>query len=300
MCCCPAVGTILPHWTTDGNTSPPTPFPPASHNIPEGSPKDNVLASVAGTPAAREAIMDAQIPQTARIDRQTTQTNVIFDGQPQFEPIPGTHLQYAVNSPNPVLLYNGRYYEVDNGVWFESAAQTAHGRSAPTRPADVDLIPPGCPVYNVKYVYIYDVDPEWVDEGYTPGYLDDYIFGPTVVYGTGFYYRPGEAPIFSRVPGPGDSICGMIPGLAGPSDLTMAGTGSTGTSTGVWASASAQDSGLAAGGARWPFVPPYAGWNFNHRGFYGTTAILPETIISTTTISIGEDKASSTGMAMNG
>ena len=26
--------------------------------------------------------------------------------------------------------------------------------------------------------------------GYTPGYLNSYIYGPTVVYGTGFYYAP--------------------------------------------------------------------------------------------------------------
>jgi hypothetical protein len=30
--------------------------------IPPGSPKDNVLASVAGTDAARDAVMDAEIP----------------------------------------------------------------------------------------------------------------------------------------------------------------------------------------------------------------------------------------------
>ncbi len=26
--------------------------------------------------------------------------------------------------------------------------------------------------------------------GYTPGYLNSYVYGPTVVYGTGFYYSP--------------------------------------------------------------------------------------------------------------
>ena len=38
--------------------------------IPEGSEKDNVLASVPGTQAAREAVMDAQIPQTAKVERK--------------------------------------------------------------------------------------------------------------------------------------------------------------------------------------------------------------------------------------
>ena len=26
--------------------------------------------------------------------------------------------------------------------------------------------------------------------GYTPGYLNSYVYGPTVVYGTGYYYQP--------------------------------------------------------------------------------------------------------------
>src|SRR5258708_36156351 len=86
--------------------------------IPEGSPKDNVLASVAGTDAAREALMDAQIPQTAKVDRKKATTNVVYDGDPQFQNIKGTRLQYAVNTSSTVLLYEGRYYAVDNGVWF--------------------------------------------------------------------------------------------------------------------------------------------------------------------------------------
>ncbi len=42
--------------------------------IPPGSAKDNVLASVAGTDAARDAVMDAEIPQTAKVDRNTATT----------------------------------------------------------------------------------------------------------------------------------------------------------------------------------------------------------------------------------
>jgi uncharacterized membrane protein YgcG len=42
----------------------------------------------------------------------------------------------------------------------------------------------------MKYVDIYDVTPDYVYMGYTPGYLNAYVYGPTVVYGTGYYYRP--------------------------------------------------------------------------------------------------------------
>ena len=171
-------------------------LPPDFAKIPEGSPKDNVLASVAGTQAAREAILDAQIPQTARVDRRNTQTSVSYDGKPQFDNIPGTQMQYAVNSPQSVIQYKGRYYCVDNGVWFESGSPDGPWQVSTARPDEVDLIPPGCPVYNVKYVYIYDTDPDWVYMGYTPGYLNNYIYGPTVVYGTGFYYTPWRGHFF--------------------------------------------------------------------------------------------------------
>jgi hypothetical protein len=158
--------------------------------IPEGSPKDNVLASVAGTPAAREAVMDAQIPQTAKVDRNTATTTVNYNGDPKFAPLEGTDMEYATNTSSSVLLDNGVYYSVDNGVWFQSPNPTGPWTVCTQRPEEVDRIPPSSPLYNVKYVNVYDVTPDYVYEGYTPGYLNTYIYGPTVVYGTGFYYNP--------------------------------------------------------------------------------------------------------------
>ncbi|HWB25738.1 MAG TPA: hypothetical protein VG738_09675 [Chitinophagaceae bacterium] len=158
--------------------------------IPEGSPKDDVLANVSGTQAARDAVMDAQIPQTAKVDRHNAQADITYDGQPDFDDISGTDMQYAVNTQSPVIRYRGTYYCVDKGVWFESFSPNGPWTVCIERPSEVDIIPPTCPVYNVKYVYIYDVTPDWVYTGYTPGYLNTFIYGGTVVYGTGFYYRP--------------------------------------------------------------------------------------------------------------
>ncbi len=158
--------------------------------IPEGSAKDNVLANVAGTPAAREAIMDAQIPQTAKVDRKKAKATVTYDGTPQFENIKGTNMQYGVNTQSSVVAYKGSYYCVENGVWFEAPTATGPWSVATQRPDEVDIIPPSYPVYNMKYVYIYDVSPDWVYMGYTPGYLNAFIDGPTVVYGTGYNYNP--------------------------------------------------------------------------------------------------------------
>lgn len=158
--------------------------------IPEGSPKDNVLASVAGTEAAREAIMDAQIPQTAKVDRSSASTNVTYNGDPKFAPLQGTDMQYGTNTSSSVVLYNGIYFTVDNGVWFQGPSPSGPWTVSTERPDEVDRIPPNSPLYNIKYVYIYDVTPQYVYMGYTPGYLNTFIYGPTVVYGTGFYYDP--------------------------------------------------------------------------------------------------------------
>jgi hypothetical protein len=158
--------------------------------IPEGSPKDNVLASIAGTEAAKNALEEAEVPQTARVNRHSAQAEVIYDGQPEFEVIDGTDLAYATNTSASVIRWRGRYYSVDNGIWFESGAAMGPWAVSVSRPYVVALIPPRYPVYHMKYVYIYDVTPDYVWMGYTPGYLNTFIYGPTIVYGTGYYYRP--------------------------------------------------------------------------------------------------------------
>jgi hypothetical protein len=57
-------------------------------------------------------------------------------------------------------------------------------------PQAIYTLPPSCPDYNVSYVYVYDYYPEYVTCGYLPGYTGTYVYGPTIVYGTGYDY-PG-------------------------------------------------------------------------------------------------------------
>jgi len=158
--------------------------------IPENSEKGSVLANVAGTDASKEAVMDAQIPQTAKVDRKTVTTTVTYDGEPKFENIQGTKIDLAVNTSSTVMRSNGKYYAVENGVWFVSPNATGPWTVSDQRPTDVDSIPATSPAYNTKYVYIYDSTPDVVYVGYTPGYMGCYVYGPTVVYGTGYYYYP--------------------------------------------------------------------------------------------------------------
>lgn len=158
--------------------------------IPKGSPKDNVLASVAGTEEANDAVAEAQVPQTAKVERSKVREEIEYDGDPQFEAIDGTDMYYATNTAGSVIRWQNRYYSVDNGVWFESYNPAGPWVVSVRRPGAVALIPPRYPVYYMKYVDIYDVTPDYVYMGYTPGYLNAYVYGPTVVYGTGYYYRP--------------------------------------------------------------------------------------------------------------
>ena len=183
-------------WFRSGSLYGPWAYVPADRlpvdfsGIREGSAKQMVLAHVAGTRQAHEALLDAQVPQTARVDRHTASANVDYDGNPQFQGIEGTDMSYAVNTALPVLRHRNRYYLVESGVWFVSNSPHGPWAVATRRPASVAYLPPSVPVYNVKYVYIYDVTPDYVWMGYLPGYLGAYVYGPTVVYGTGYHYRP--------------------------------------------------------------------------------------------------------------
>jgi hypothetical protein len=170
----------------------PDKLPADFSNIPEGSEKDNVLASVAGTDAAEEAMIDAEIPQTAKVDRKTATVTVEYDGSPKFEPVKGTSLFLAENSNITILKEaSGNFFALDNGVWFTGPTANGPWSVATVRPADVENIPMQSAAYGAKFVHIYQVTPEYTIQGYTAGYLGSYIQGdPVIVFGTGFHYNP--------------------------------------------------------------------------------------------------------------
>jgi hypothetical protein len=160
--------------------------------IPQGDPKANVLASVPGTAAAQEASIENQIPETATINRQQGSLTVTYDGNPQFQPIPGTHLQNAANSATPVLeIASDHYMAVQDGVWFTSTSPLGPWVVATDVPPEVYSIPPSSPVHNVTYVRTYGYTPDVVYTGYTPGYYGTVVEpDDCVAYGTGWYYSP--------------------------------------------------------------------------------------------------------------
>ncbi len=113
-----------------------------------------------------------------------------YDGDPEFEKCTDSGVAYARNTDKAVLRIDGKYYCCHDAVWFVSSRPTGPWSVCDEVPAVVQDIPPDCPVYNVKYVYIYDTTPEVVYVGYTPGYVGSYPYGGVVVYGTGFWYHP--------------------------------------------------------------------------------------------------------------
>lgn len=166
-------------------------LPASFRDIPPGSDIGGLRASVAGTPEANDAVLDAQIPQTAAITRDQTTLEVDYDGEPRFESIAGTNVAYAVNTGTQVLEVDGSYYAVDNGVWFTAASATGPWSVADTVPErEIAEIPPSSPVYNTTYVHVYEATPDVVYVGYTPGYLWSFPYYGVPVYGTGWYYPP--------------------------------------------------------------------------------------------------------------
>ena len=167
-------------------------LPAAFAKIPESHPRGAVLASVPGTPQAKEALIDNSIPQTAEVSRTATTYQATYDGAPKFEPIEGTPLHHAANSPVPVIQVDAKtYYSLKDGVWFVANAPMAPWTVATTVPAVIYSIPPSSPLHYVTYVHVYSSTPQTVYVGYTPGYYGTVVApSSVVVYGTGYVYPP--------------------------------------------------------------------------------------------------------------
>jgi hypothetical protein len=164
--------------------------------IPADSSVADVLSSVPGTDEAREAVMMAQIPTLAVVNKADAgaAVKVSYQGAPQFKPIETTKLSYAVNTESKVIKVGDLYYLCFQGVWFMSRSANGPWETTTTVPASVYQIPPSSPVYNVTYVRIYESTPQTVTCGYTSGYMGTFVLGmaagAAIAYGTGYRYPP--------------------------------------------------------------------------------------------------------------
>jgi hypothetical protein len=168
--------------------------------IPADHPRANVLASVPGTRQADEAVLEASIPQTATISRTSAKADVQYIGEPQFEPIAGTNVSYAKNTPNDVLKVGDQYYLCLQGVWFRGATPNGPWSLADQIPKEIYSIPPSSPKYNTTFVNVYESTPETVTYGYSSGYTGVCVAFGVAMWGTGYYYPPyygmGMYPIY--------------------------------------------------------------------------------------------------------
>ncbi|MBS0319927.1 MAG: hypothetical protein JSR18_05250, partial [Proteobacteria bacterium] len=159
-----------------------TSLPPEFAQIPPSSPRGSVLASVPGTPQAQEALIQATIPTQGTLSRATAKLTVLYSGgDPKFEPIVGTPMFYAVNTPYSVIRVDNTFYAVYQGAWFKAPTPTGPWVLADSIPPVIYTIPPSSPLYNVTYVTVYNATPEYVTYGYTSGYTMSYVSGGVVV-----------------------------------------------------------------------------------------------------------------------
>jgi hypothetical protein len=160
--------------------------------IPLEHDRSRVLASVPGTDQAAEAVLIAQIPQTARVKKSEVKApEVNFGGDPQFQPIEKTTVQRAVNTDKDVFKVGDLYYMCYQGVWFVGKSATGPWEVAESVPEAIYQIPASSPSHHVTYVTIEDDDDdEWVTYAAAAGYTGMMVAWGCTVWGTGWYYPP--------------------------------------------------------------------------------------------------------------
>ena len=188
-------------WTFVANNGLPADFA----RIPVNSAKENVLASVAGTTQAQEAVIANGIAQMTRVDSSSVRMDPapVFDGgDPRLIPIEGTSLNYALNCALPVIQTGpGSWYSVQSGIWFTAADSSGPWIVAKSIPPAIYTIPISSPLHWVTYVRIYQTAGDFVWVGYTPGYYGTVLGDSgTVVYGTGYLYDPYIGGIYVPAP----------------------------------------------------------------------------------------------------
>jgi hypothetical protein len=196
-------------------------LPPDFSLIPPNSPKGHVLASVPGTAAAQQAVLEAQLPQQGTLSRATAKLDLAYAGTPAFKPIAGTTLTYATNTATQVIGAEGKYYAAYQGAWFVAPTPTGPWVLADSIPPAIYTIPPSSPLYNVTYLQVYGATPTAVTYGFTAGYALGFITVGVLAYGTGYYYPPVVIP-------------GHVPGYF-PYPYSYAGGIAYNSATGAWA-----------------------------------------------------------------
>lgn len=155
--------------------------------IPDNDPAAFVKASVPGTTEAKDAVLLASIPSTTVVSvNDLAPVEISYSGEPKFETIASTTVQYAVNSPTPVFLVGNSYYSCFQGAWFCGGSASGPWTYCTSVPAAIYTIPPSHPLYNVTYVTVQSSTPTTVIYSQTAGYSGEYVASTGVLmFGAG-------------------------------------------------------------------------------------------------------------------
>src|SRR5437764_7332349 len=164
--------------------------------IPLNSPASAILASVPGTEEAKDAVLLAQVPTTITVNQKeaAAKVKVEYAGDPKFESITGTSMEYAANTPDKVIKVGDVYYLCLQSVWFMSPNAQGPWTTCTSVPQELYSIPPSSPVYNVTYVTQTANPDNTVTASYTAGYLGTFILGAAtgaiLADGSGYWGQP--------------------------------------------------------------------------------------------------------------
>src|ERR1700757_2588030 len=171
-------------------------LPPDFAKIPLSSPASAILATVPGTEEAKDAVLLAQVPTTMTVNAKeaAAKVKVNYAGDPKFEPIKGTSMEYATNTTDKVIKVGDVYYLCLQGVWFMSPNATGPWTTCTSVPQEIYTIPSSSPVYNVTYVTQTGNPDGTVTSNYTAGYLGTFILGAAtgaiLADGSGYWWPP--------------------------------------------------------------------------------------------------------------
>ena len=173
-------------WTFTTQT-----LPEDFKKIPLSHPRSNVLASVPGTDQAAEAVLLAQVPQTATVNKKTVKApEVDYDGQPQFQPIEKTTVSRATNTDKDIIKVGDLYYMCFQGVWFMAKSPTGPWEVTGSVPGQIYEIPVSSPAHNVTYVTVEEDNDDTAVYVAAAAYTGMMIAWGCVVWGSGYYYPP--------------------------------------------------------------------------------------------------------------
>jgi len=169
-----------------------TPSLPADFKkIPVAHPRSRVLASVPGTDQANEAVLLAQVPETARVEKkQVKAPDVAYQGDPQFQPIESTTVARATNTDKDIIKVGDLYYMCFQGVWFMAKAPGGPWEVTGAVPQQIYEIPPASPSYNVTQVTVIEDNSDAAVYATAAAYTGMMVAWGCVVWGTGYYYPP--------------------------------------------------------------------------------------------------------------